>query len=87
MVPNTNATPKVLKDLHENRVAFKTEMLKAIACKTDAQKVALAKEWREKYNTIFYRELIAMAKDHKNRLKVAYWDLPNFDEKRVGKTI
>lgn len=84
---DTNATPEVLAKLHENRIAFKTEMLRAIACKTDQQKIALANEWRVKYNTIMYRELIGLAKNHEARLKVAYWDLPNFEEKRTGKTI
>ena len=48
-------------------------------------KIALASEWREKYSPMTYDGLISLAKNHTARLKVAYWDLPNFEEKRMEK--
>jgi hypothetical protein len=42
----------------------------------------LAKEWKEKYSQIFYKELVNMAKDKISRAKVANWDIDNFDDNR-----
>ena len=74
-----------IEQLHAERLIYKTEMLRALSCKTKKQKIALAKEWREKYSLMTYDGLISLAKNHTARLKVAYWDLPNFEEKRMEK--
>ena len=74
-----------IDQLHAERLIYKTEMLRALSCKTKKQKIALAKEWREKYTPMTYDGLISLAKNHTARLKVAYWDLPNFEEKRMEK--
>jgi hypothetical protein len=74
-----------IEQLHAERLIYKTEMLRALSCKTKKQKIALAKEWREKYSPMTYDGLISLAKNHTARLKVAYWDLPNFEEKRMEK--
>jgi len=60
-------------------------MLKAIVCRTKRQKIALAAEWRENYSQMTYDQLIDLAKNHHARLKVAYWDLADFELKRMGK--
>jgi hypothetical protein len=71
--------------LSQERLIYKSEMLKAIVCRTKRQKIALAAEWREKYSPMTYDMLISLAKNHQARLKVAYWDLSNFEIKRMEK--
>ena len=74
-----------IERLAKERLMFKTEMMRALSCKTKKQKIALAAEWREKYSSMTYDGLISLAKNHVARLKVAYWDLPNFETKRLDK--
>jgi len=71
--------------LCEERQMFKTEMLRAISCKTKKQKIKLAAEWKERFSPMTYTALIDLARNHTARLKVAYWDLPNFEIKKLGK--
>ena len=74
-----------IEKLANERLIYKTEMLKAIVCRTKRQKIALAAEWKEKYSPMTYDQLIALAKNHTARLKVAYWDLADFEHKRMEK--
>ena len=74
-----------LEKLSSERLMFKTEMMKALSCKTKKQKIALASEWKERFSAMTYASLIDLAKNHTARLKVAYWDLPNFETKRLDK--
>ena len=74
-----------IERLHQERLIYKTEMMRALSCRTKKQKIALASEWREKYSSMTYDSLISLAKNHTARLKVAYWDLPNFEHKRLEK--
>ena len=74
-----------IEQLHAERLIYKTEMLRALSCKTKKQKIALAAEWRERFSAMTYASLIDLAKNHTARLKVAYWDLPNFETKRLDK--
>jgi hypothetical protein len=74
-----------IKILQEQRLIYKTEMMRALSCKTKKQKIALAQEWKDKYSQMTYDGLISLAKNHTARLKVAYWDLPNFETKRLDK--
>jgi len=60
-------------------------MLRAISCKTKKQKIKLAAEWKERFSPMTYTALIDLARNHTARLKVAYWDLPNFEIKKLGK--
>jgi hypothetical protein len=71
--------------LCEERQMFKTEMMRALSCKTKKQKIALAKEWKERFSPMTYTALIDLARNHTARLKVAYWDLPNFETKKLSK--
>ena len=74
-----------IERLNQERQMYKTEMMRALSCRTKKQKIALAAEWREKYTPMTYDGLISLAKNHTARLKVAYWDLPDFETKRLGK--
>ena len=67
------------------RQMYKTEMMRALSCRTKKQKVALASEWKERFSEMTYKALIDLAKNHSARLKVAYWDIPNFEIKKLGK--
>ena len=74
-----------IEKLNEERLMYKTEMLKAIACRTKRQKVKLADEWKKNYSTMTYVALINLARNHEARLKVAYWDIPKFENMRIRK--
>jgi len=74
-----------IERLNQERQMYKTEMMRALSCRTKKQKIALAAEWREKYTPMTYDGLINLAKNHTARLKVAYWDLPHFESKRLEK--
>jgi hypothetical protein len=74
-----------IERLNQERQMYKTEMMRALSCRTKKQKIALASEWREKYTPMTYDGLISLAKNHTARLKVAYWDLPHFESKRLEK--
>ena len=74
-----------IESLNQERQMYKTEMMRALSCRTKKQKIALAAEWKEKYTPMTYDGLISLAKNHTARLKVAYWDLPDFETKRLGK--
>lgn len=80
----TMATSDIEK-LTQERLLYKTEMLKAISCRTKRQKIKLATEWKAKYSPMTYQALIGLARNHEARLKVAYWDLSHFEQKRIGK--
>ena len=75
----------IIEQLTKERLMYKTEMLRAIACKTKKQKIKLAKEWKESHSDMTYTALIQLARNHEARLKVAYWDIPNFEIKKLNK--
>jgi hypothetical protein len=78
-------TQSDIDKLTEERLLYKTEMLKAIVCRKKKDKITLAAEWKAKYSEMTYNALIMLARNHSARLKVAYWDLPNFELKRLNK--
>lgn len=61
------------------RLLFKEQMNKAIACKTKKQKIKLAGTWKNAYSEMTYTALIDLARNHHARLKVANWDLERFE--------
>lgn len=74
-----------IEKLTQERLMYKTEMLKAISCRTKRQKIKLAEEWKKNYSAMTYVALINLARNHDARLKVAYWDIPNFETKKLDK--
>ena len=64
------------------RLLFKEQMNKAIACKTKKQKIKLAGSWKNAYSEMTYTALINLARNHHARLKVANWDLSHFEIKK-----
>ena len=68
--------------LRIERLLFKEQMNKAIACKTKRQKIKLAGTWKNAYSEMTYTALINLARNHHARLKVANWDLSHFEIKK-----
>lgn len=68
--------------LRIERLLFKEQMNKAIACKTKHQKIKLAGTWKNAYSEMTYTALIDLARNHHARLKVALWDLDHFEIKK-----
>ena len=68
--------------LRIERLLFKEQMNKAIACKTKRQKIKLAGTWKNAYSEMTYTALINLARNHHARLKVANWDLKHFEIKK-----
>lgn len=70
------------KKLYRIRLAFQTEMQKAITAKTPKQKRMLVDEWKRKYSTVTYEEMLRLARNKTARLKVAEWNLDDFDNEK-----
>ena len=61
--------------LRDSRIQFQQEMKRALSCTRKVQKIALAKEWREKYSPYTYKELVACAKNKEAAKTIADWQL------------
>ena len=83
MVSNSEKEDKWASELKSYRILLKMEMLRVLNCSSNEEKRLLAKEWKEKYSQIFYKELVNMAKDRNVRAKVANWDIDNFDKDKL----
>ena len=57
-------------------------MQKAISAKTPKQKRMLVDEWKRKYSTVTYEEMLRLARNKTARLKVAEWNLDEFDNEK-----
>lgn len=83
MVSNSDQENKWAQELKGYRILLKMEMLRVLNCSSNEEKRLLAKEWKEKYSQIFYKELVNMAKDKSIRAKVSQWDVENFDKGKL----
>ena len=63
------------QQLYASRVKLRKEMQRALACISKPSKRKLAKEWRETYSELFYKELISCARNKKVAVKIADWNL------------
>ena len=59
-----------IEKLTEERLMYKTEMLRAIACRTKRQKIKLAEEWKKNYSAMTYVALINLARNHDARQSI-----------------
>jgi hypothetical protein len=66
--------------LLEIRMRLKREMERAVNTFKPKDKIALAKEWQEKYTDSQYEELLRLARHKEARAKIAAWDLSDFDK-------
>ena len=68
--------------LYQTRKRLKVEMQRALSCISPAAKRKIAQRWQTEYSELFYRELIACAKNKEGMREIANWDLDNFKGKR-----
>ena len=65
----------IQQELYNSRQRLKREMNKALSCISKASKRKLAAEWEDKYSALFYKELIACAKNKQVCRTIADWQL------------
>jgi glutamyl-tRNA reductase len=71
------------KALMEARKVLKEEMERVIHCRNRDEVKRVVAGWKGKYSSVMEAQLKRLARDRKNRVIVANWDLGNFDEKRL----
>ena len=81
----SNTQDKYKEELLLSRRILKNEMNRAIKAIKPAEKIALVKMWREIYRPEIVDELLRVAKDKEARLRIANWNLDNFDGERRKK--
>ena len=81
----SNTQDKYKEELLLSRRILKNEMNRAIKAIKPAEKVALVKLWREVYRPEIVDELLRVARDKEARLRIANWNLDNFDGERRKK--
>lgn len=75
MDTGTDMQTHVQTELYKSRQRLKREMQRALSCISPKAKRALAAEWQEKYSELFYKELIACAKNKSVCKEIADWNL------------
>jgi hypothetical protein len=86
-----NSTPEIVtqdkykEELLLSRRILKNEMNRAIKAIKPAEKIALVKLWREVYRPEIVDELLRVARDKEARLRIANWNLDNFENTRRQK--
>ena len=78
---------KYRQELLLSRTVLKNEMQKAIRAISPDQKRALVATWKEVFKPEVVRELLRVAKDKEARLRIADWNLGDFDGQRHSKTV
>jgi hypothetical protein len=76
---------KYKEELLLSRRILKNEMNRAIKAIKPAEKIELVKLWRDVYKPEIVDELLRVAKDKEARLRIANWNLDNFDGERRTK--
>jgi hypothetical protein len=76
---------KYKEELLLSRRILKNEMNRAIKAIKPAEKIALVKLWRDVYRPEIVDELLRVAKDKEARLRIANWNLDNFENTRRQK--
>jgi hypothetical protein len=76
---------KYKEELLLSRRILKNEMNRAIKAIKPAEKIALVKMWREVYRPEIVDELLRVARDKEARLRIANWNLDNFENTRRQK--
>jgi hypothetical protein len=90
MYADTKVRAKELKDKYKeelllSRRILKNEMNRALKAIKPAEKIELVKLWRDVYKPEIVDELLRVAKDKEARLRIANWNLDNFDGERRTK--
>jgi hypothetical protein len=80
--PESDTQDKYKEELLLSRRILKNEMNRAIKAIKPAEKIALVKLWREVYRPEIVDELLRVARDKEARLRIANWNLDNFETTR-----
>jgi DNA recombination-dependent growth factor C len=81
----SNTQDKYKEELLLSRRILKNEMNRAIKAIKPAEKVELVRVWKEVYKPEIVDELLRVARDKEARLRIANWNLDNFDGERRKK--
>jgi len=81
----SNTQDKYREELLLSRRILKNEMNRAIKAIKPAEKIELVRVWKEVYRPEIVDELLRVAKDKEARLRIANWNLDNFDGERRKK--
>jgi len=73
---------KYKEELLLSRRILKNEMNRAIKAIKPAEKIELVRGWREVYRPEIVDELLRVAKDKEARIRIANWNLDNFENTR-----
>jgi hypothetical protein len=73
---------KYKEELLLSRRILKNEMNRAIKAIKPSEKIELVKLWRDVYKPEIVDELLRVAKDKEARLRIANWNLDNFETTR-----
>ena len=82
---STKDEAKFARQIAKQRAIFKHEMQRAIRCRTKKQKFDLFYDWKRTYSPMLVKELTMLARNETARLKVAEWDLGEFETKKLNK--
>ena len=85
VMPSTRQEKAWARQLAKERALFKYEMQRAICCRTKKQKFDLYYDWKRTYSPMRVKELTMLARNETARLKVAEWDLGQFEIKKQNK--
>lgn len=73
------------EEFAQNRMIQKTEMMRVLSCRSPQDKRNLVAEWKAKYPEGLVNDLLRSAKNPESRVKIANWNLPEFDKQRIGR--
>lgn len=65
--------------LYESRLMLKTEMARALKCRTAGGKRRLVEEWKRKYPAVVWEQMLRCARHPDACRAIAGWNLDDFD--------
>lgn len=74
---------KYREELLLSRRMLKNEMQRAIKAIKPKEKIALVTFWKETYKPEIVDELLRVARDREARVRIANWNLEQFDYERI----
>lgn len=81
----TIAEARYQDELRLSRRILKDEMGRALRAISPVEKKELVATWKATYSPDLVRELLRVAKDREARVRIANWNLGNFDKERIKK--
>lgn len=69
--------------LFHTRSMMKAEAQNILDCRNENDRQRLAWEWKHKYSPTFVAELIRLFKNKRATIKIANWNLAQFERERI----